>query len=86
MTPDTLALQRRRQAAHRLEPHPCGCRDPWSCAHRRTERLTDTELDAWEATCGHLADHDLVPVVPAAVRLQMRQRAARRRLLELASA
>jgi hypothetical protein len=33
---NTLAgLRRRREAAWRLPPLDCGCRDPWTCRHRR---------------------------------------------------
>lgn len=85
MPVDPLALQRRRQAAHRLEPLPCGCRDPWICPHGRTA-LNDVELDGWEAACAQLAGLGFPPLMPAYVRAALRRRATRRRLLELASA
>ncbi len=79
------ALARRRKAAHRLEPYPCGCRDPWTCNHGREEALDDVTLDAWQAAASALIAHGLPPVLPARVRAALRRRATRRRLLELAS-
>jgi hypothetical protein len=84
--PDTLALRRRQQAARRLEPHPCGCRDPWSCTHGRDEPLDDLTLDAWEAAAAALTAHGMPPVLPVAVRDALHRRDSRRRVLELASA
>jgi hypothetical protein len=81
----TDPFDRRRQAARRLEPLPCGCRDPLACAHRREERLDDIALEAWRAAAQHLAYLGLPPLVPAVVRIAERQRCSRRRLLELAS-
>ena len=84
MPADPLALYRRRQAAYRSEPRPCGCRDPWGCAHGRAA-LDDVELDGWEAACAQLAGLGLPPLVPAHIRAALRLRATRRRLLELAA-
>jgi hypothetical protein len=78
-------LARRRRAAHRLEPLPCGCRDPWSCTHR-LEELDDARLDAAEAARQHLARLGLLALLPAADERGLRRRHVRRRVHELASA
>ena len=79
-------LTYRRQAAHRLEPLPCGCLDPWPCHHRRPEPLDDVTLDSWESAAAQLASLGLPPVLPPAVERALRRRSARRRLLELSVA
>lgn len=81
----TDAFTRRRQAAHRLEPHPCGCRDPWSCTHR-LEESGEAQLDAAEAAKHHLSALGLPALLPAADERALRRRQVRRRVIELASA
>lgn len=82
---DSLALHRRRQAAHRLEPFQCGCRDLWSCHHEHTERRDDIDLDGWESTVQLLTGLGLTPALPAPVHAALHRRALRKRLLQLAS-
>ncbi len=67
-------LRRRRQASYRLEPLPCGRRDPWS---RPAGRHRDVDrLDAWVWALAHLRDAGLVGLPPAHVRRALADRRA----------
>lgn len=55
------SLRRRRDAAQRVTPLDCGCRDPWTCTCRDpqpSERMTDAAADAAE----YLLHHGLPPI------------------------
>lgn len=62
----TFALRqwyRRREAAWRLVPLDCGCRDPWVC--RCTEPPpSDRQLDAWRDAALYVLRGHQIPVLP----------------------
>lgn len=60
-------LRRRRLAARRCEPLPDGRRDPWTCRGPNAPARTEN-ISAWRRALGHLRDHGLVGLPPAAVR------------------
>lgn len=56
-------LQRRREAARRLPPLDCGCRDPWPC--RCTEPpLSDRAINGWRDTARYLLAQGKTPLLP----------------------
>lgn len=60
-------LRRRRDAARRLPPLECGCRDPWTCrCHELSPALDARELAAWSDAARHVAIVG-VPILPAEV-------------------
>jgi hypothetical protein len=56
-------LGRRRRAAARSEPAPCGHRDPLTCLARHRDNLTDRQLDGWAHTVAHLLEAGLPPLL-----------------------
>jgi len=76
-------LARRRAAAKRCEPLPCGHpsehhRDPLQCLAFEgrvvSEVPTDRQLDAWEAAADHLDVRDTPAVLPSSVALALWRR------------
>jgi len=55
---------RRREAAKRLPPLECGCRDPWPCRCHGPTVESDNQIDGWAAAARHLALNGLLPVLP----------------------
>jgi hypothetical protein len=55
-----VQLRRRRDAALRLEPLVCGCRDPWPCRCHDYEQ-SDVQFDAYQDAAQHLMELDLSP-------------------------
>lgn len=60
-------MRRRRLAADRSAPLPCGCRDPWTCRHAGVEPCDDATLDRWLAAAALLARLGLPPLIPRPV-------------------
>lgn len=50
--------RQRIAASRRMEPMPCGCRDPWLCRCRDTPVMRP---DAIIAASQHLSGHGLAP-------------------------
>jgi hypothetical protein len=53
------ALRRRREAAYRLPPLPCGHVDPWTCRH--PGEPSARQVDGYHAAAVHLLGHGLLP-------------------------
>lgn len=47
--------RRRRDGEHRSPPLGCGCRDPWLCRCRDTQRSSEVQADAYRDAVKHLA-------------------------------
>jgi hypothetical protein len=59
-------VSRRRDAARRLPPLDCGCRDPWPC--RCTEPpLSERAIDGYRDAARHIIEHGQTPLVPIEV-------------------
>ncbi len=67
------AHRRRREAARRLPPLDCGCRDPWTCRHHDGP-LSERQLDAYADAAEHLLTVGVTPApnLPAMRRMWRR--------------
>jgi hypothetical protein len=69
----SAAMRRRRDAALRLPPLACGCRDPlFDCTCQgEPEPLSDGDLAAWAQAAAFLLHHGTPPILPANVTQQL---------------
>lgn len=59
-----VQLRRRRDAALRLPPLPCGRRDPLTLLDEGPRRFTDAEVTSWRAAEAYLRWCGLEPAAP----------------------